>query len=90
MRRREFITLVGGATTTWPFAVRAQQPAMPVVGFINAALPQPYARMSSAFVKELSETSYIEDHNVKIEYRWGQGQIDRMPAFAADLIVKWQ
>ena len=86
MKRREFITLVGGAATTWPFAVRAQQPAMPVVGFINAALPQPYARMLSAFVKGLSETSYIEDQNVKIEYRWGQGQIDRMPAFAADLV----
>ena len=72
MKRREFITLVGGAATTWPFAVRAQ-PAMPVVGFINAALPQPYARMLSAFVKGLSETSYIEDQNVKIEYRWGTG-----------------
>ena len=86
MQRREFITLVGGAASTWPFAARAQQSAMPVVGFINAALPQPYARMSSAFLKGLSETSYIEDQNVKIEYRWGQGQIDRMPAFAADLV----
>jgi putative ABC transport system substrate-binding protein len=86
MKRREFITLVGGAAATWPFAGLAQQPAMPVVGFVNAALPQPYARMSSAFLKGLSETNYIEDQNVKIEYRWGQGQIDRMPALAADLV----
>jgi putative ABC transport system substrate-binding protein len=59
---------------------------MPVVGFVNAASPQPYARMSSAFLKGLSETSYVENQNVKIEYRWAQGEIDRLPAFAADLV----
>ena len=59
---------------------------MPVVGFINAASPQPYARMLSAFLKGLGETSYIEDQNVKIEYRWAQGEVNRLPAFAADLV----
>jgi putative ABC transport system substrate-binding protein len=86
MKRREFITLVGGAATTWPFAGLAQQPAMPVVGFINAASPQPYARMLSAFLKGLGETGYVENQNVKIEYRWAQGEIDRLPALVTDLV----
>ena len=85
MKRREFITFIAG-TAAWPFATQAQQPAMPVVGFVNAASPEPYARMQSAFVKGLNEASYVENQNVKIEYRWAEGKIDRLPALVADLV----
>ena len=88
MRRREFLGLVGGATVAWPLVAHGQQSAMPVVGFINAASPQAYARMLSAFLKGLGETSYIENENVKIEYRWAQGEVNRLPAFAADLVQR--
>jgi putative tryptophan/tyrosine transport system substrate-binding protein len=86
MRRREFIALFGGSAIAWPLAVRAQQPAMPAIGFINSASPQGYGRPLSAFAKGLGESGYIEGHNVAILYRWAEGRIDRLPTMAADLV----
>jgi putative ABC transport system substrate-binding protein len=86
MRRREFITLLGGAATAWPLAARAQQPALPVVGLVSGGAADASARNVAAFRKGLGESGTIEGQNVTVEYYWLEGQFDRLPALMADLV----
>jgi putative tryptophan/tyrosine transport system substrate-binding protein len=86
MRRREFMSLMGGAAAAWPLSARAQQSLMPVVGFVHGGSPETHARRAAAFRKGLNETGYVDGQNVTIEYHWLEGQYNRLPPLMADLV----
>jgi ABC transporter substrate binding protein len=86
MRRRDFITVLGWTAATWPLAAPAQQPATPVIGFLHSASPTPFAHLVAAYRQGLKDTGYVEGQNLTVEYRWAEGQFDRLPSLAADLV----
>ena len=88
MRRREFIKLLGGATAAWPFSVRAQQAARPVIGYLSARSPDDAGTVLQAFLKGLGEAGFFDGQNVTIEYRWARGDYSRLPAFAAEFVQR--
>jgi putative ABC transport system substrate-binding protein len=87
VKRRDFITLLGGAAAAWPLAGRAQQPALPVVGYLNIGSPESDAPRLTGLRRGLNQSGYVEGRNLVIEYRWAGNQADRMQALAADLVV---
>src|SRR5262252_6369042 len=88
MRRRDFIKVIAGSVAAWPLAARAQQPALPVIGFLHVAFPGPYTQHLAAFRQGLKQSGYVEGQNVAIEYRWANNEPDRLSELAADLVSR--
>jgi hypothetical protein len=86
MRRRDFIKVIAGPAIGWPLTARAQRPVIPVIGFLAGASPDTYSGITAAFLQGLKESGYVEGHNVAIEYRWADNQVDRLPELAAELV----